>query len=227
MLLLETMLFDRYQQSLESSQIQHLRDVLEFKANRLESYINVLVSDMRIMRSRYLLKKYLPLFGRFKNEPNHLDKELIQVKQIISNQLIEVREILPDLDDIIMLSPQGDILFAINPAHYDHHGINDLSEEQKRAFEQGKKEIIISDIFFDKIFHKRNQIWITAPIQDFNNELTGVIVFEIDMQAIYKIFEEKTALGTTGESFIARKMNDELLILCPLKYENNASLNKR
>jgi len=228
MLLLEIMLFERYQQSLESSQIQHLRDVLEFKANKLESYIIVLVNDIKIMQSRYLLRKYLPLFCHHKNEPNYPDKEFDKIKQVISNQLIEVQEVLPELDNIILLDPQGNVLFAIKPSNFHFpNGVDDLSVEQKRAFEQGNKGVFVSDVYFDEFYNKRNQMWITAPIKDFNDVLTGVLVFEIDMQTIYKEFEERTALGKTGESFIAKKNNGELIFLSPLKYEENAALNKK
>jgi PAS domain S-box-containing protein len=224
MLLLEILIFKKYEQSLEVSQIQHLQDVLAFKANKLETYFLGLKNNIEITSNTYFVRKYFSVLRESINESNN--QKYISTKEIINDQISEIHRVLPDLSDIMLVDPNGKIIFALRPSHYKYN-VSKLNEAQKKSLIGGREGIFFSDVYYDGYFDHRYEILVTAPINDFNNVFTGIVVFEIDMNSIYKIIEEKTALGKTGEAVVGKKIDSEFVFLSPLKYEKNVILVKK
>jgi PAS domain S-box-containing protein len=94
-------------------------------------------------------------------------------------------------------------------------------------YEQAKKNINLYDIYLDTPQGKKSEMLLAWPVYDFNNVFLGIIVFELDMNVVYKHIEDRTGLGKTGELVLGKKVNGEVLYLNSLKYEPNAALNKK
>jgi hypothetical protein len=67
---------------------------------------------------------------------------------------------------------------------------------------------------------------ITAPASDFDGAFLEVIVFEIDMASIYKLIQDITGLGATGEVLIGKKIGNKVIYLNPLRHDPEAALKK-
>lgn len=221
-ILVELLTFNGYEQSIESSQIQHLQDVLSLKADKLTGYFDDFKDGIKLTQDSYSIKKNMPILSGLADEPNN--PEYISAKKIIDEQLQRVKAVLPYLTDIMLISPQGKIVYAIRPAHYSTFENNVV---QQKAIIEGKREVYFSDIYFDKAFDRRYEMYITAPVKKFDNTEAGEIVFELDMKGAYDLIHETTALGKTGESFIGKKTGNEVLFLSPTKFDANSALNRK
>lgn len=222
-LFVELMVFEKYKQSIEAAETEHLQDVLAFKANKLETYFENRREDIKLTQNRYIVKQNIETLTQHTNSN---DREYVNAMRIIDWQFKEIQSVISDIADIMILNTKGEVVYAIRPQH-KHFNAYKHNEVQKKAIEEGKKRVYFSQIYFDNVHDKRYEMLITGPLTDLNDELAGVIVFEIDMKGIYEIIEEKTALGMTGETFIAKREGNEAIILSPLKYEPNAPLNIR
>ena len=98
-----------------------------------------------------------------------------------------------------------------------------LDAEQK-AFAEGKSRIYFSDIYFDKAEDNRFEMLVTAPAFDFNGAFIGVIAFEVDMTPVYKLIQDTTGLGNTGETLVGKKIGNQVVFLNPLRHDPNAAL---
>ncbi|MEN6385470.1 MAG: PAS domain S-box protein [Phycisphaerales bacterium] len=224
MVLLEILIFNDYKHSIEASQLRHLQDVLAFNGNNLETYFTRLKNNIAITSNGYLIRKCISLLGDKAIEPNN--REYISVEQTMLGQIKQMQHVLTDLSDIMLVNTNGKVVFSLRPSHY-YYEFSKLNEAQKAAFIEGRNEIFFSDVYYDSVYDKRYEILITAPVHDYNNVFTGLVVFEMDMAAVYKVVEERTALGKTGEAIVAKKINNELVYLSPLKYEKNGILIKK
>ena len=55
----------------------------------------------------------------------------------------------------------------------------------------------------------------------------GVIVLEVDLASIFKLVQDSTGMGETGETLIARKEDDAALFLNPLRHDPDAALKRK
>jgi PAS domain S-box-containing protein len=215
--------FRDYKNSLEQSEIHHLQNALALKADKINTYFERLRTDSEIIQNFYNIKKHLPVLDRFAEKPQ--SNEFLTAQKTVSSQLIPLQQSL-GLADIMLFNPKGLILYANRPEHYSIN-LSCSFDIQQRAFKEGKEKIYFSDIYFDKDEDNRYEMLITAPVFDYNDALTGIIGLEVDMTVVYNLIQDKTGLGKTGESVIAKKVGDEVLYLSPLKYEPEAALKKK
>jgi signal transduction histidine kinase/HAMP domain-containing protein len=215
--------FDNFKHALETSEIRHLQDVLSFKNELLNAYFDRLKTHVIIAHERYFIRRDIHLLTE---EPNSSKAQ--SSKKIIDEQMKSTQSALNKLylSDILIVSLEGKVLYAIRAKHHFAE-MSKNNEIQQQAFEEGKKGIYFSDVYFDEFYDKRYEMMLTAPIYDFNNIVAGVLVFEVDMQGAYDIVQQSTAMGKTGESFVAKKIGDEFVYLSPLKLEPNVVLNKK
>ncbi len=220
LLLVSVLTFTNYKNSLEANHISQLRDLTIFRADRIEAYFAGLKAHIEISQGFYNIKKNLPVLTRLADDPNN--PEFLAAKKMLNEQLQQMQSV-SDLSDIMLVNPQGKVVYANKPEHYYKDLSNGYDAEQK-AFAEGKDRIYYSDVYFDKAEDNRFEILLTAPAYDFNNAFIGVIAFEIDMTPAYKLIQDVTGLGKTGEVLIGKKIGNEVEFLNPLRHAPQAAL---
>ena len=217
--------FTNYKKTLEANRISSLQDITAFKADTIEAYFAGLKTNIQVAQSYYNIKKNLPILLHFIDEPNN--PEAIECKEILDMQLSQMRSVLKDVSDIMLVSPQGRVVYANKPLHYYKDISKAPTEAERNALEAGKYGITLSDVYFDKAEDNRYEMLVTAPAYDLNGVTIGVIALEVDMTGIYQLIADNTGLGKTGESVIGKKIDNEVLYLNPLKFEPNTALVRR
>ena len=67
-----------------------------------------------------------------------------------------------------------------------------------------------------------------SQARDTQGQFDGYIVLDVDMKVIYDFISDKTGLGTTGETYLVKKISDnEFMYISPLVYDFQAILNKK
>jgi HAMP domain-containing protein len=224
LLLVSALTYINFKHSLESARISSLQDITAFKADRIETYFAQLKGNIEITQSLYNIKYNLPVLTRLAGDPNN--PEFLAAHKTLDGQLQRIQTVL-GLADVMLLNPDGKIVYITSPQDSAIEFLHRLPDPEQTAFEKGKNGIYFSDIFVYQAAGNRYEMLITAPVVDFNHVLIGVIAFEVEMAGIYKIIQDNTGLGKTGESVIGKKIGNEVLYLSPLRYDPNAALNKR
>ncbi|HEY5138355.1 MAG TPA: HAMP domain-containing protein, partial [Methylococcales bacterium] len=128
--------------------------------------------------------------------------------------------------DIMLLNPEGKIVYSSSFHDYSIDFLNRLPNSEQTAFEKEKNSIYFSDIFVYRAAGNRFEMLVTAPVFDFNNVFVGIIAFEVDMASLYKLVQNSTGLGTTGETLLGKKTGNQVIYLNPLRHDPNAALKR-
>jgi PAS domain S-box-containing protein len=104
---------------------------------------------------------------------------------------------------------------------------NFRSEAWGKAFEAGKTEIYLSDVFKSRTQAGQFSVYISAPVNNFDGELVGVIVLEVDLASIFELVQDSTGMGVTGETLIVKKEKNGALFLNPLRHDPDAALERK
>lgn len=216
LLFVSILTFRNYKNSLEANRLSQLQNVAVFKAERIETYFAELKANIEIAQGFYNIKKTLPVLARLTHDPNN--PEFLAAQKMLGEQLPQMQSVSGSgLSDIMLVNPEGRVVYANRPGHYS----KDLSkgyEVEQKAFSQGKEKIYFSDVYFDSE-DNRLEILVTAPASDFNGAFIGVIAFEVDMTPVHKLIQDVIGLGKTGEVLVGKKVGNEVVYLNPLRYE--------
>ena len=222
-LFISILTFTNYKQSLETIRLSELQDIAAFKADRIETHFAALKANIEVAQGYYNIKKNLPVLIRIADAPNN--PKFLAAKKMLDEQLQRMQSVL-GLSDIMLVNPVGEVVYSSNPKHIPKDFLNPLPEPQQKAFAEGKYKVYFSDIFLNKEQGNRPALLITAPASDFDGAFIGVIAFEIDMTSIYKLIQDVTGLGVTGEVLVGKKIGNKVIYLNPLRHDPEAALNK-
>ena len=223
LLLVNALTFTNYKKSLEANRFAQLQDLTIFRADKIEVYFAGLKAHIEIAQGFYNIKKNLPIMTRLADDPGN--QEFLDAKKMLDAQLQQMQSV-SGLSDVMLVNPQGRVVYSIRPGHFLKDMSKGLDAEQK-AFAEGKSGIYFSDVYFDAAEDKRFETLLSAPATDFNGTFIGVIAFEVDMTPVYKLIQDTTGLGNTGEVLIGKKAGNQVEYLNPLRHDPNAALKRK
>jgi signal transduction histidine kinase len=200
-----------------------MEDLAALKADKIEAYFAGLRAAMETARAFYNIEKNLPTLIHLAHSASK--PEFLAAKKMLDAQLRPMQKAL-GLADIMLVSSGGKIVYSSNPEHAPKEFLKTLPDPAQQAFRQGKTLVYVSDVFLSKEEIGGTRMLITGPAYDLNQVFSGVIVFEVNSAPVYKLLQEKTGLGATGEILLSKKVGDKLIYLTPLKYAPDAAFNK-
>lgn len=167
----------------------------------------------------------MPILEKYSANQN--TPEFITAKKMLDDQLISYQKI-HNYNDIMLIDENGKLIFATNQSHQLNIHFAELEKELLPFFAKAKNQVYISPIL--KYQNKVSNIYdimTISSVSDGNGKFIGYIILETDLEPIYKILQEKLALGETGENLLVQKQGNYVLFLSPLKFEPNAAFNKK
>ena len=216
--------FHDYKNSLEAVRISALRDTASFKDNFVENYFDGLKADMAVAQSLYNIKQNLPTLTRFAQKTD--DPEFLAARKMLDSQLPQMGSVW-GLLDVMLVNPDGRIVYTSNPEHYSKEFLGLLPDPQQKGFLEAKQKIYFTDVFLSKIDSNKTEMMVTAPVFDPDGIFIGVIVFEVDMGPIYKLIQDTTGLGKTGETLVGKRIGHEVVYLNPLRHDPQSALKRK
>ena len=120
LLFVSVLTFTNYKNSLEANRLSQLQDLAAFKADKIETYFAGLKAHIEIAQGFYNIKKNLPVLIQLADDPDN--PEFLAAKKMLDAQLQQMQSV-SDLSDIMLVNPQGKVVYAIRPGHY----LKDLS----------------------------------------------------------------------------------------------------
>lgn len=177
------------------------------------------IEELRFSQMRYLtaLKaERIEVFFASLKADIEIEANFYRIKGDLSdNKLSRLKDILK-LNAILLFDKKGKAIVA--------HGSPALSAEGREAVEAGKKGTCFSDIYNSG---GRFLMLVAAPVSDDRGAFAGVIAFETDMEPVYKLIQDATGLGESGETLIGKKYGNEVLYLNPLRHDPGAALKRK
>lgn len=223
LLIVSALTFTQYKNSLEVARLSNLQDIAAFKADKIETYFAGLKTNIEVAQGYYNIKKNLPVLTRLAGNPN--DPKFLAADKMLDKQLQRTQSGL-GLSDIMLVNSEGKIVYTSNVEHHPEDFLNPLPDPRQKAFTEGKNRVYLSDVFFSKAIGNRPAMLVTAPAFDFDGAFIGVIAFEVDMNLIYKLIQDVTGLGDTGEVLVGMKKGNEAVYINPLRHDPDAALKK-
>ena len=210
--------------TLESVRMEGLRSIAVLKAEQIEDFFNYHKKHILVAQQRPTLKKNAALLAGFSGDFNGPAYEAIRDEL---DEALKTYQPIYNFINIMLVDPEGRIVYMLNRTVAKEllgHVLPDLWEGEVKDRENG---IQFSDIFSGKFVASAFSMFAVTVIHSNANQYVGAVVFEIDMAPIYKLIQDTTGLGVTGETLIAKKMGDGALFLNPLRHDPHAALQRK
>ena len=210
--------------TLESVRMDGLSSIAALKAEQIEDFFLHHKKHITVAQQRPTLKKNAALLAEFSADFTGPAYEAIRDEL---DQALKTYQPIYDFINIMLVNPQGRIVYVLNRSVTPQllgRLLPDLWEGQVKDQASG---IQFSDIFAGKFEPGTFSMFAMVPIYSFANQYAGAAVFEIDMAPIYRLIQDTTGLGVTGETLIARKIKDGALFLNPLRHDPHAALQRK
>jgi len=221
LVLFGAIVFSQARNILRTVRTAQLDAIADLKKDKIETFFQERVADVRSAQAFRNIRTNLPVLSAYAGD--RTAPAYVQAKKALDDQMKTFQQAFGYLD-VMLLDDRGNVVYTGN----DGHSVVelDLPLRNRKVFEEGKKGIYFSDVFFGMEGDRRIEMIGTAPIRDLRGAFVGAIVLEIDMAPIFKFIQDATGLGTTGEALIVRQKGKETLFLSPLRHDPNAALVK-
>jgi hypothetical protein len=134
--------FTDYKKSLEAARILDLQNIAAFKADKIETYFAGLKANIRLAQTSFPIKENFLVLNRLANEPNNPEFLAAEKKLDVRTRQMQANF---GLSDIMLVNPQGRVVYSSNPEHHAKHFLNVLSDPGQKAFEEGKSKIYFTN----------------------------------------------------------------------------------
>src|SRR3989344_2591356 len=196
--------FNVAKNNMEKEALNKLEAVGVLKKDVIISYFTLLKEEIESTSVFFNIKLNLPIMNEYLND--QLNPKWIQSLQMLDVQLTVMTEKKKAIDDIMLTNKDGIIVYASSPLHFNIDVGKRLVNEE--AYVNGKEKVYLTDIFYNSVTKENSQL-IAGPILDEQGNLMGLVVFELNVETINQLFEERAGLGETGETYIVA--NDLLM----------------
>jgi HAMP domain-containing protein len=142
----------------------------------------------------------------------------------ISGPRAEIRRILGLIlwdgslfEEIMLIDAQGRVLAS---TFSEHEG---TSAADLEYFQNGRKATYIQPVFRSPITGTHTMV-IAAPMQGENLEQVGVVAGRLNLRRFLRLIRDHTGLGATGETVVAKQIDDEMVFMAPTRHDTGAAL---
>jgi methyl-accepting chemotaxis protein WspA len=103
-------------------------------------------------------------------------------------------------------------------------------KESELAEVFNRAKLLLQSVFADfQIYPGMTEplAFVAHPVLDLNGFNTGVIVFQLGNQEIYRILNDYNGLGETGENVVGLLKGDEVTVVAPTRFEPGAAFHRK
>lgn len=213
--------FEESRKILENEIFLKLENTADLKVKTINKIFEEIEADIKTAQQYFILKTNIAPISL---PPSENNEQYVIAKNQLDEQLYGFVSAKNQINDIFLLDTNGKIIYAVTEQNQNLLG-QILDDSENKAFEQGKIEIYLSDVFPDSENSNIIKRYQTAPIYDFDERLVGVVAFDINMKSVYELIEDRTGLGQTGETLIGQKIGDYAVFINQLRHYPNSAFN--
>ncbi len=207
MILISLLFYSNEQKTLTRQIFNHLESVASIQQNRIQAISDQNIVRLKLVASRTQLRVSLRDFYN-DGKPEHTDR----IKRILADTQIA----LADFKKIFILLSDGTVIVSTDP---EIIGINMSKIE---FFIRGQTEFRGDYFFLNK--NRKVMTYLSGPLI-LDNQLLGVLVIESAVENIISSVSDYTGLKTTGETILARPIeNGNARLIMPTRFDPHAAL---
>ncbi len=211
------------QKELKGEIYDRLNAVSVLKKNKLETFFSSRKEDLKAIQGFLDVEINLPTLQEF--DRDRYSFAYSKAKWQLDDQLRAFMNSYA-YADILLLDKKGKVVFVANPAYARRY--LDRTFFNATVLEKAKSDIYISGPVATKDWKYPYILYMLSQAHDTQDQFSGYIVLEVDMNVIYGFISDNTGLGSTGETFLVKKIPDDgFLFISPLLYDPHAILNKK
>ena len=217
------------EQSLRAEVTNNLRAIADSKANQIETYARERQRSVTALaRMPSIVNAFEPLDQAFHDygigAPEYTAVEHA-LRPFLSDYLAQ-----SGYADVLLISPSGDAIFSVRQG--EDLGSNfytgpNKDTELARVFDRAKN-LLVTEVSNFEYYAATNEpaAFIAAPVLQ-DGEVIGVVVLQMSNQEVYKVVNDATGLGNTGETVVGSRVDNDVVFVTPLRHDPYAAFRRR
>ena len=217
------------EQSLRQEVTNNLRAIADSKANQIETYARERQRNVTALaRMPGIVNSFEPLDRAFFEhgigapEYTAIENEL---RPFLSDYLEQ-----SGYADVFLISPSGDAIFSVRQG--EDLGSNfytgpNKDTELARVFDRAKT-LLVTEVSNFEYYAATNApaAFIAAPVLQ-GGVVVGVVVLQMSNAEVYKVVNDYTGLGNTGETVVGSRVDNDVVFVTPLRHDPYAAFRRR
>jgi HAMP domain-containing protein len=123
-------------------------------------------------------------------------------------------------EELLVMAPDGAVIVS---TFAEHQGKTAVDIEY---FKRGLAATYIQPVFISPITEKLTMV-IATPIRGTDSQSLGVVAARLNLGRFFRLINDSTGLGASGETVVAKRIGDELVMMAPTRHDESAALGRR
>ena len=188
---------------IEKQIIDKLQAVQQIKTNQLSSFFEERKGDINVLSENQTLidalKSYEEGF-----EQGGINSQAWKAANASYGQFLELYVNEYNYYDLFLIAPDGDVVYTVSKE--EDFGENVLTGKLRNtplaeAFDQAARNTAITDFQWYSI-SEEPAAFISKSVIDQDRKTIGVLVYQISLESINAIMQERSGMGETGETYL-------------------------
>lgn len=196
--------YNTAKKSLEEQAFQQLQSVRDIKKNQIQDFFEERLGDLEVYSVNTAMVTAMERFVTAFNAQNRIGGEAWNRWNNFHGPKLEKYVDVYHYYDLLMISPNGDVVFTVEKE-------GDLGQNVAtgalansvlaKAFNKGKTGYGFTDYEWFEISDEP-AAFVSGPVRDTTGNLIGVLVYQIALESVNEIMQERSGMGETGESYL-------------------------
>ncbi len=197
-----------------------LEAIANLELDRVNSYLVARRSDMEMERTRAGTVDAVQTLARYANDGSNpirlaaADKLHTQMGYLLSAY---------NYKDVLLVDPSNSVMYIQDKTDQLAELGQPLYDPTDSVFTEGKKGVYISQIMPDRATATDFQMLVSGPVKDANGTVLAVLVFELDANDLFKLVQNHSGLGDTGEVLLGARTDSGAsggaVFITPLRFD--------
>lgn len=123
-------------------------------------------------------------------------------------------------EELLVIDVEGRVIASTFEGHEER------SAAARDYFQGGLRSTWVQPPFVSPITNRLTMV-IATPIRDETRRVIGVLAARLNLDRFFRLINERTGLGNTGETVVAKQIGDEIVFMAPTRHDPDAALQRR
>ena len=212
--------FDLAEASLEKDAIVAVNKDADLHVERIDAFFFERRADAYVTSRIQLFKSEIPILNEFYNDVTN-QKYIESEKRV--NERVKIIEAAYGYHGIGLINLDGTIIYVSLESAREFIGTS-FHNIDSNIINQGKSGVYVSDVVTDVDNDGLPDLFISAPVLDDEENLIGILVFDIPVKRFLDSIVQKSYVGETGETIVVKKIGEKVLTLSSLRFTPSTEL---
>lgn len=123
-------------------------------------------------------------------------------------------------EEILVIDANGRVLASTFEGH------EGKSAAGLAYFQSGLRTTYAQPVFMSPITERLTMV-ISAPIRNEHHQAIGVLAARLNLSRFFRLINDHTGLGETGETIVGKKIGQEVVFMAPTRHDVDAALTRK